>query len=116
MPEHAPRASRGHNLALARVSVTSAAILMTLVNEFPDHPIPAIPTTGVISSSLAECLPRPELQRANDTGSRDVGDKSRRGKIGITGPSRKIGAISSIRGAGSAGNYQGCRDVSLYKV
>jgi hypothetical protein len=48
LPEHA-RASRGHNLALARVSVASAAINPDDSGEhkFPDHPIPAIPTTEV---------------------------------------------------------------------
>ena len=50
LPEHAPvSASRGQNLALVRVSVASATILMTLMTlvnmSFHNHPIPAIPTT-----------------------------------------------------------------------
>ena len=42
------------------------------------------------------------------TGSRDVGDRGRRGKIGVTGPGRRIAHISGTAASGEAGNYQGC--------
>ena len=42
------------------------------------------------------------------TGSRDIGDRSRRGKIGVTGPGQTIASISGIAVSGQAGNYQGC--------
>ena len=47
-------------------------------------------------------------RRGDVTGPRDIGDRGRRGKIGVTGPGRGIARISGIAASGEAGNYQGC--------
>ena len=49
-----------------------------------------------------------QCKRGGDvTGPRDVGDRNRRGKIGVTGPGN-VARISGKAVSGSAGNYQGC--------
>ena len=47
-------------------------------------------------------------RRGDVTGPRDVGYRSRRDKIGVTGPGKRIARISGIAASSEAGNYQGC--------
>ena len=67
------------------------------------------PTTEVISPLAKDVWTFAlDLASSSVTGPRDIGDGSRRDKIGVTGPGRKVARISGIAVSGETGNYQGC--------
>ena len=69
--------------------------------------LPQAETTTAPASAITGALTLTESTPIV-TGPRDVGDRGRRGKIGVTGPGKRIARISGIGASGEAGNYQGC--------
>ena len=68
-----------------------------------------MPVEAAPPGSLWEMHEDVQCKRGGDvTGSRDVGDRSRRGKIGVAGPGKRVARISGMAASGEAGNYQGC--------
>ena len=71
-------------------------------------PTIGMPVAGVQRGSPWEMHEDVQCKRRGDvTGPWDVGNRSRRGKIGVTGPGNVAG-ISGKAASGLAGNYQGC--------
>ena len=82
--------------------------LSTLLLKKREKRSRSISTRGTPPCSLKLTLSSQSQLAAFVTGLRDVGCKSRRGKIGVTGPGKRIARISGIAMSGEAGNYQGC--------
>ena len=87
-------------------SSSQRSVINSIISR--DYPTTGMPIADDPPGSPWEMHEDVQCKRRGDvTGPRDVGDRSRRGKIGVTGPGH-VARISGKATSGLAGNYQGC--------